>query len=163
MKILSAITGSPLFLYFKLGIVAAAIAGASYIAWDYRGALNEKEKQEAVNNAVRTAVSKIEKDLEIERGLRQVYQSLAESKYEQLLKSFANIRVEHTTIEKNIYHEIEKNPLFYSQPLPPGGYEQWKRARALSQGSVSEPPSPLASPSPGASLPANPTSSNPTQ
>ncbi len=133
-NLFSALVGSPWFLYFKLGLVAAAVAGSAYLAWDYRGAIAERETQTAVNTAVTTAVKVIQKDLDTERAFRTFYQGLADEKYEKLMKSFANIRVEHRTIQNNIYQEIEKNPEFYKLPLPPGGYEEWKKARALSQG-----------------------------
>lgn len=127
----AAITGSPFFIYAKIALLAAAIGGAAYFAWDYRSRIAESEKQRAVDAAVTAAVKEINQKLETERKLRAVYQLMAEDQLAKLLKSISNIRIEHKTIENNIYREVRSNPEFYNQPLPPQGYEEWKRSRAL--------------------------------
>lgn len=138
-KLFSAITGNPLFVYAKWIFMLAVLCGVAYFAWDYRGSLESEGRQKAVNTAVDVAVTKIQGELETERALRTHYQTLADVKLAKLLQTISNIKVEHKTIENNIIQEVQRDPVFYSQPLPPQGYEQWKKARALSQ-SPSAPP-----------------------
>ena len=113
--------------WIKLAAVAALVAGAAYFAWDYRGALAEHEKNEAVTEAILD----MEAQLNIERGMRQAYQNLAEGKLEALGEKLDTIKVTGSDIRAAIAIDVKEHPEFYSQPLPPRGYEQWMNARKL--------------------------------
>lgn len=121
-------------------IVLAAIVGASYAAWHVRGIKAENDQRKAVDAAVTAAVSTIQKQLDEERKLRVVVQTQMNQRLDRILKSISNIEVKHTTITNNITQEREVHKEFYVQELPPGGYEEWKRAREMVTGSQ-EPPS----------------------
>lgn len=117
----------PVLLYVKLAGVAALVAGTAWAAWAIRDASAEEDKQEAVREVVRAT----QRELDRERELRSHYQKLSDNKLSDVLNSIANIRVEHKTVTNNITREREVHKEFYMQPLPPGGYEQWLRARSL--------------------------------
>lgn len=122
-----AFASSPWMMYAKLAAIAALVCAATYIAWDYRGALNERETTEAIADAVK----EVNVELKIERGLRKYYQDLSDEKYEKLLQSVANIKATTTIVKQDVIHEIETNPEFYTMKLPPKGYESWLKARSL--------------------------------
>lgn len=129
---------APYMIWIKLGLIGIAVAGAAYLAWDYRGALNEREKVEAVNKAT----EEIQKELNHERTLTSLYRNLADDKLTQLLTKIGDIKITNKTINTTILQEVDSNPQFYSQPLPVKGYEQWLKARSL----VSPPALPASSP-----------------
>ena len=120
-----------------LGVVAtvATIAGVGYAAWHVRGIKAENDQRKAVDKAVSTAVEAIQQQLDEERKLRIVVQTQMNQRLDRILKSISNIEVKHTTITNNITQEREVHKEFYVQELPPGGYEQLKRARELVTGS----------------------------
>lgn len=109
------------------GVAIAALCAGAYGSWQIKSHYAEIDKTKAVAAATTAAQKEIDK----ERELRQKYQQLVDVKMEELLKSISNIKVEHTTITRNITKEIQVNREFYVQKLPDGGFEQWKRARAL--------------------------------
>lgn len=117
----------PAIPWIKLAGIAALVAGGAYISWELRSASAEKEKTAAVAAAVKDMEGKI---LE-ERFNRAYFQDLADKRLTALTGLITNIKVEHRTIVNNIQNEVAANPEFYRQPLTPGGYDQWKRARAL--------------------------------
>lgn len=116
-----------MFSSVKIGIAAAALLASAWGAWYVRAAIAEKETRAEVKKAV----DAIQKDLNEERRINALYKDLSDKKLEALLERVSNIRVEHTTITRNITKEREIHREFYAQPLPPGGYEEWKRARSL--------------------------------
>lgn len=127
----------PIILYVKLAVVAAVIGGISYGTWHLRGIIAEK----AQNKAVSEAVQDIKGRLDEEKALRIKTEKEAEAKVSELLKSITTLTNEYTLVTKNIASERARQPSFYKQPLPPQGYEQWKRARQL----VATPPALAAS------------------
>lgn len=127
----------PYLIWIKLAAILAIVAGASYLAWDYRGALNEREKIEAVNKAT----EKIQSELNEERRIGAIYKNLADEKLATLLEKVSNIKITNKTVNTTILQDVKDNPEFYSQPIPPVGYSQWQKARSLVV-------SPSASPSP---------------
>lgn len=127
----------PYLVWIKLGLVLVLVAGAAYLAWDYRGALNEREKVEAVNKAV----EEIQGKLNEERRISAIYKNLADLKYEVLMGKISNIKITNKTVNTTILQDVKDNPEFYSQPIPPVGYTQWQKARSLVA-------SPSAAPSP---------------
>ena len=114
-------------VYFKLWLAAAALLAAAWGSWYVRSVIAERETREAVKKEV----AKIERDLKEERRINALYKEISDKKLEELLERVSNIRVEHTTITRNITKEREIHREFYAQPLPPGGFEEWKRARSL--------------------------------
>lgn len=123
---------NPFMLYIKLALVAAVVGVAVWGTWEVRSGMAVKEKAKAVSDAVK----QIEKDLEEERRLRAHFQGMADDKLATLLQLISNIKSTHTEIVREVQVERKSNPAFYQQPLPPKGYEQWKRARALVQSSA---------------------------
>lgn len=111
----------------KIGLAITALVAVGWAAWYFRGLEAEQEKVTAVN----AAVEAIQKDLDNERKLRAHFETLADQKLAKLFSAISGIKIEHKTITNNIQQEVKENPEFYSQPLPPGGFEQWTRARAL--------------------------------
>jgi hypothetical protein len=125
---------TPYLLWIKLAAVAAlcgAAAYGTYLVMDARivkiKAQAETEKQEAVDREVASMKAR----LNVEVRLRVKYEALVGDKVSALLKSMSNIQEEQQGIAAAIAREREAHKEFYEQPLPPGGYEQWKRARAL--------------------------------
>jgi Asp-tRNA(Asn)/Glu-tRNA(Gln) amidotransferase B subunit len=118
---------APYMLYIKLAALALLVGGAAYLAWDYRGALNEREKIEAVNKAT----EKIQGELNEEKRISALYKNLADEKLATLLEKVSNIKITHKTVNTTILQDVKENPEFYSQPIPPVGFEQWKKARSL--------------------------------
>lgn len=117
----------PGLFYVKLAGIAALVAGAGYVAWALRGVQAEHEQRAAVESAVES----IRIQLEAESKLRKHYSSLADDKLDKLLKSISTVRATQQVIATNIAAERKKNPEFYEQPLPVGGHEAWKHARAM--------------------------------
>lgn len=126
----------PGLAYVKLGLVAVAIGGAAYLAWEVRSSSVDAEKREAVE----TATKNIQKELDAERALRAHYERLSEGKLADLLKSISGIADSQAAISQSIAEERASNKAFYSQQLPKGGYEQWKKARALVSSSSASAP-----------------------
>lgn len=124
---------TPYMIWIKVAAVAALVAAAAYLAWDYRGAISEREQQAAVDGAVKG----IKVQLENERLWRVHYQDLAEKQLAGLSDQIGNIKIEHVTITQTVREEVKANPKFYQQPLPDKGYEQWLKARALATGKTS--------------------------
>lgn len=122
--------------YVKIGLFAACVGGAAYIAWEVRSSSVDAEKREAVE----AATAAIKKDLDTERALRAHFERLSDSKLEGLLKSISGIADTQASITKSIAEEMASNRAFYSQQLPKGGYEQWKKARALATSSAASSP-----------------------
>ena len=126
---------SPFWAYLKLGAAVAVIALVAFFTWQIRGLQAEHDQQEAVEKVTREAQAR----LNTEVRLRVHYQDLADTRLEELLKSITNIKLEHKTITNNITKEIEIHREFYDQALPEGGYEQWRKSRALASGASSPP------------------------
>ena len=126
----------PGLLYIKLGLVAACVGGAAYVAWEVRSSSVDAEKREAVE----TATKQIQKDLDAERALRAHFERLSDGKLADLLKSISGIADSQAAISQSIAEERASNRAFYSQQLPKGGYEQWKKARALVSSSAASSP-----------------------
>jgi hypothetical protein len=129
---------SAFFLQFKLYFILAGLlvltAGSAYLAWDYRGAVAEREKTEAVSQANKDAQAKIE-TAEAEAKL---YRDLAEVKYSALMEQVTKIKVAQANIGGAVAGEVKSNPKFYNQPLPEKGWEQWRKARELYNSSASQ-------------------------
>lgn len=117
--------------YLKIGAIALAIAGAGYAAWTVKGAFAEREKVEAVSQAV----DGINKQLQEEKDLRIKYETQAETRIAELLKSISILQDSFKTVSSNVGKERTSNPKFYEQALPDGGYQQWKKAKELVQSS----------------------------
>lgn len=126
----------PGLLYIKLCLFAACVGGAAYVAWEVRSSSVDAEKREAVE----TATKAIQKDLDAERALRAHFERLSDGKLEDLLKSISGIADSQAAISQSIAEERASNKAFYSQQLPKGGYEQWKKARALVSSSAASSP-----------------------
>lgn len=126
----------PGLLYIKLGLFAACVGGAAYVAWEVRSSSVDAEKREAVE----TATKAIQKDLDTERALRAHFERLSDGKLADLLKSISGIADSQAAISQSIAEERASNKAFYSQQLPKGGYEQWKKARALVSSSAASSP-----------------------
>lgn len=126
-SIFGKVAASPLFIYLKMALIAAAIAAAGTIAWKVRGAAAKVEQEKAVASAVAQA----NKDLAEERRITGVYRDLTDQRLAKLLQLVSNIKIENKTITNNIRTEAARDPKFYSQQLPEGGYKEWLRARAL--------------------------------
>ena len=126
MGVISTVTGSKFFIYAKLGAVLALVLAAAWGAWYVRAAIADQQTQ----RAVKTAVEKVQKELDEERKTTAYYRELSDKQLQTLLDKLTNLRVEHTTITRNITLEREIHKEFYMQPLPAGGYEEWKRSRA---------------------------------
>lgn len=108
--------------------VVIAIAGASfYAAWTWQ---NDR-REAAVNEAVAKTVKEAQEAIDAERKLTASYRDLAEGKVSQLLEKLSKIKVQSVTITNNITKEVEANPVFYNQPIPEKGYEEWMRAKSL--------------------------------
>jgi hypothetical protein len=120
----------PYFLYIKLGVVAALMAGGAYIAWELKAA----QAQKAQDLAVSSAVSQIQSKLDEERKMRANIETVVDAKLTALFTAIANIQVVNKTITNNITKERASDPKFYEQQLPDRGYAQWKAARALATG-----------------------------
>lgn len=120
------------FIYAKMALVVAVIAGASYLAWDVRGAYAEREQKEAVNKVTVQA----QKDIDTEHELRGKYEKLTNARVDAILKSISKLQADFKAVTGSVEKERQKNPQFYEQPLPPAGYEQWKRARDLVKSST---------------------------
>jgi len=118
---------APWSLYLKLGAFAALVALTIYTTWNVTRAGEEERKLQAVSEAVLN----IQKEIDKHAASTKFYRDLAEKRREELLQSIAKIKIEHTTITNNITKEREIVREFYAQPLPPGGYEEWKKARQL--------------------------------
>lgn len=128
-------------LYIKLGIVAALIAGAALLSWRVRSA-TAKEDQD---KAVATAVNDISTKLDSERAARMRAESYSDEKLEKLLKSLSQVQAQQAQLKDSIAKERLANKAFYQQALPPGGYESWKNARALTAPLTAPPALPAAS------------------
>lgn len=128
---------APYLLYIKLGIVAALIAGAATIAWKVRSATAQKDQ----DKAVAAATKEISGKLDVERTARAKAETQSNEKLDALLISISILQAQQSQIKEGIAKERQANKKFYAQALPPGGYEQWKQARALAG------PSPASSPS----------------
>lgn len=123
----SALTNSPAFIYIKLGLIAAVLAGTFWVSWQIRGVSARKEVAQAVD----AAREEFQKGLDEERAKRAAAESLADERLGELLKSMTKVQEQAASIGRNIARERGANPTFYNQPLPPEGVEQWKRARSL--------------------------------
>jgi hypothetical protein len=125
---------APYLLYIKIAAVVAlcgAAAYGTYLVMDARIVRIQAKAQEDKQAAVDEAVASMKTRLNVEVRLRVKYEALVGDKVAQLLKSMTNIQSEQQAIATEIAREREAHKAFYSQPLPPGGYDQWKRARAL--------------------------------
>ena len=138
IKLLSSVAGSPYFLYMKLAAAAVVLAGVGWASWQVRALIAKDDEVKAVN----AAVEKVGAELATERKLRALAETRADKEFAQLLQLISNIKVEHKTITNNVTKEREIHKEFYIQPLPEGGYEQWKRARALLGASSASSPRP---------------------
>lgn len=126
----------PGLFYIKIVAFAACVGGAAYVAWEVRSSSVDAEKREAVD----TATKAIQKDLDAERALRAHFERLSDGKLADLLKSISGIADSQAAISQSIAEERASNRAFYSQQLPKGGYEQWKKARALVSSSAASAP-----------------------
>lgn len=135
---LARIAGASWFIYVKLAFFAAIVIAAAVIAWRLRGAQADEEQQKAVD----AAVAQIQKDLDQEREWRGFYQGLADNQLTDLLNKLNTISGQVSQVKANLKVERAKNPEFYAQKLPEGGYAEWMRARSL-----------VAAPAPSASQP----------
>ena len=124
---LGLLTNSPIFLYVKIALAVAVVAGAGYIAWSVRGAYAEQEVAEAVNGAV----AEMQTQLAEERALRAQVEQAADERHAALLQSISILEETQRTSTVRVTVERKSNPKFYSQPLPEKGLEEWTRARAL--------------------------------
>ena len=121
-------------LYFKIGVVVilcALAASGTYLVMDARIVRLKAQAEEDKRKAVGTAMADVRARLNLEVRIREKIEELVDARLDELMKSISNIRVENKTITNNITKEREVHKEFYMQPLPPGGYEQWKRARAM--------------------------------
>lgn len=124
---------SPAFVYLKLIAIGAAIAGAAYIAWDYRGAKAEQDKAEAVADAIKQTNDAAQKEIEKEREWRAAYMKRSDDNLKLLLADIASIRKTQEKFQADVRDEIAKSPAFYNQPLPEGGFQIWSNARSRLQ------------------------------
>ncbi len=132
------VTGASWFIWIKLAAVGVIVAGACWVTWKVQGAYAKEHEERAVN----AAVEQIQKDLDAERTNRKFYQALADEKLADLLKSITKLRIDQAKIGRDLAEARKESPEFYDQPLPPKGYEAWKRARELAGASpaASSPP-----------------------
>lgn len=118
-------------MYLKLGLLAvlvvSAAAGSAYVAWKLRASTVPAEIQSAVDSAAK----QWQDQLAQERELRVYFQGMADDRLARMLKLISNINRESGVISQGIAEERQRNREFYEQQLPPGGYEQWMRARQL--------------------------------
>lgn len=135
---LKSLLAAPWFIYVKLALVASLVAGSAWVAWSLRDAKAVKEQAEAVS----AVQEKYQKDLDNERWMRGEFQRLVDDHLAALLKSVSNIQQQSLDINKRVEQELRRNPDFYKQALPPGGYEEWKRARQLAGSSTASSPRP---------------------
>lgn len=132
------IAGASWFIYLKLAIVVALIAGAVFLTWNVRSAMAKKDQ----DKAVATAVKEISRELDVERTARAKAETTSNEKLDALLILISNVQVQQAQLKEGIAKERLANKKFYEQALPPGGFEQWKKARALAGSSPASSPSP---------------------
>ena len=131
------IAGASWFIYVKLAFVAALVVGAVFLTWKVRSAMAKEDQ----DKAVAAATKEISVQLDTERAARAAAESWSNEKLDGLLKSLSILQAQQAQIKDGIAKERLANKKFYEQALPPGGFEQWKNARALAG------PSPASSPS----------------
>ena len=111
-------------------VVIALIAGTgAYVAWNIRSGMAVTEAKDAVTKAR----SDWDRDLKARDELEARYQARSDQQFSQIMNKIGDIKVTHTTITKNIQGTVEKYPVFYVQPMPQEGYNQWIEARKLLQ------------------------------
>ncbi len=114
----------------SIAIVFALVAGlGGYVAWSVRSEMAHKEAEDAVTKAR----SNWDRDLKARDELEARYQAKSDQQFSQIMNKIGDIKVTHTTITKNIQGTVEKYPVFYVQPMPQEGYNQWIEARKLLQ------------------------------
>lgn len=111
---------------FKIICVALICCAVGYGVWRYRSMQAEEDQAKAVK-AAQDADQAV---IVAERAKTDLWQGLATGTLSQILNGVNNIKVTHTTINRNIQTEVASNPTFYDQAIPAGGYTQWMAARA---------------------------------
>lgn len=94
-------------------------------AWYYRGVKADKEVEQVRQDLTALMLK--------ERQLTDHWRTQAQTSYKDLMEKVSNIKVVNTTVNRNIQVEVERNPGFYSQPLPEGGRQAWLESRSVMQ------------------------------
>lgn len=113
-----------------LFVIACTIGGTAYIAWDYRGAIAQEEKEQAVKDATSALVDRIEKKLDDERAAREEYRAQVDATLASTQEALARVNGTITKANAALAADRAKNVQFYAQPLPDGGRTAWLTARA---------------------------------
>lgn len=108
----------------KIILVIILCAICSYAAWMLQGSRKNAQHAEAINAVYADARQQV-KD---EHALVDQYKQLAEGHFGEVLTAIGNIQTQGATREVHIQHEVAQAAPFYSQPLPPAGYELWLSA-----------------------------------
>lgn len=110
--------------------IIASIGGMAISFW-ITHAIMSAEKDRAIATAVDSVTATLNQEIEKEREIARTYKALSDDKYEKLQEQVGKIKIQKTNTINTVTREIERNPSFYSQPLPEDGRVQWEKSREL--------------------------------